>query len=274
MVDYLIRTHDLTVTRACRSAGLSRSAWYRPLQDRLAYDQPLIDALQALAEAKPGLGFWKLYRRLRRQGYSWNHKRVYRVYCQLKLNIRRRTKKRIPTREPQPLMVPLAPNQVWSADFMSDALYGGTRFRTFNVLDDFNREALAIEIDTSLTSERLIRVLGQLEQERGLPDMLRTDNGPEFLGGVFTRWCKDHGIFIDYIEPGKPNQNAYIERFNRTYRNEVLNTWLFRDLDEVREITWRWMLEYNEERDHDGLGGLTPAEALEKARNSTLEVST
>ncbi len=273
-MDYLVNTHGLSVTRACRGAGLSRSAWYRPLQNRLAYDQPLIDVLQALAETKPGLGFWKLYRRLRRQGHAWNHKRVYRVYCQLKLNIRRRAKKRVATRDPQPLMVPLLPNQVWSADFMSDALYGGTRFRTFNVLDDFNREILAIEIDTSLTSERLVRVFEQLRSERGLPDMLRTDNGPEFLGSVFTEWCKDHGVFIDYIEPGKPNQNAYIERFNRTYRNEVLDTWLFRNLDEVREITWHWMLEYNEERDHDSLGGLTPAEALEKARNSTLEVST
>ena len=104
--------------------------------------------------------------------------------------------------------------------------------------------------------------------------MLRTDNGPEFLGSVFTDWCKEHGIFIDYIEPGKPNQNAYIERFNRTYRNEVLDTWLFRNLDEVREITWHWMLEYNEERDHDGLGGLTPAEALARANVLTSEVST
>jgi len=120
---------------------------------------------------------------------------------------------------------------------MSDALYGGTRFRTFNILDDFNREVLAIKIDTSLTRGRLIQVFEQLEIERGLPDMLRTDNGPEFLGKVFTQWCNDHGIFIDYIEPGKPNQNAYIERFNRTYRNEVLDTWLFRNLDEVREIT-------------------------------------
>ena len=266
--------HGLCVSRACHSAGLSRSAWYRPLQNRLEYDWPVINALQALSEKKLGLGFWKLYRRLRRQGHQWNHKRVHRVYCELKLNFRRRAKKRVPTRDPQPLLVPLAPNQVWSADFMSDALYGGMRFRTFNVLDDFNREALAIEIDTSLTSERLIRVFKQLEEERGLPDMLRTDNGPEFLGSVFTEWCEEHGIFIDYIEPGKPNQNAYIERFNKSYRNEVLDTWLFQNLDEVREITWHWMLEYNEERDHDGLDGLTPAEALEEARNSTFEVST
>ena len=144
----------------------------------------------------------------------------------------------------------------------------------FDVLDDFNREALAIEIDTSLPSERLVRVFEQLREERGLPDVLRTDNGPEFLGEVFVSWCEENGVMLDYIEPGKPNQNAFIERFNRSYRNEVLNTWLFRDLDEVREITWAWMLEYNEERDHDGLGGLTPAEVLANARISTLEWST
>jgi len=141
-------------------------------------------------------------------------------------------------------------------------------------LDDFNREALAIEIDTSLPSPRLVRVFEQLKMERGLPDVLRTDNGPEFLGEVFTDWCQDNGMLLDYIEPGKPNQNAYIERFNRSYREEVLDTWLFRDLDEVRNISWAWMLEYNEERDHDSLDGLTPAEVLKQAEDSTLEVST
>ena len=271
---YLKEHHELSIRRACAAIGFSRSAWYRPVVDWLERDRPVAEALMALAEQKPGLGFWKLYRRLRLRGYSWNHKRVYRVYCLLKLNLRRRTKKRVPARDPMPLLVPQKPNQVWSADFMSDALYNGVRFRTFNVLDDFNREALAIEIDTSVPSQRLVRVFQQLKAERGLPDVLRTDNGPEFLGEVFTDWCRANGVMIDYIEPGKPNQNAFIERFNRSYRNEVLDTWLFRNLDEVREITWAWMLEYNEERDHDGLGGLTPAQALENARLSTFEWST
>jgi putative transposase len=273
-VDYLVEAHALSIRKACRAIGLSRSAWYRPLIDWLERDRPIAEALVGLAENKPGLGFWKLFRRLRRLGHDWNHKRVYRVYCLLKLNLRRRPKKRVPPRDPMPLIVPAQPNQVWSADFMSDALYNGVRFRTFNVLDDFNREALAIEIDTSLPSQRLVRVFEQLKTERGLPDVLRTDNGPEFLGEAFTSWCKANGILIDYIEPGKPNQNAFIERFNKSYRAEVLDTWLFRTLDEVRELTWAWMLEYNEERDHDGLGGLTPAEALQQARVSTLEWST
>ncbi len=237
-------------------------------------DRSVAEALGELAEKKPGLGFWKLFRRLRRMGHRWNHKRVYRVYCLLKLNIRRRTKKRIPTRDPMPLSVPEAPNLVWSTDFMSDSLYSGMRYRTFNVLDDFNREILAIEIDTSLPSERIVRVLEQIKEERGLPAVLRNDNGPEYLGAAFVDWCDENDIRIDYIEPGKPNQNAFIERFNRSYRSEVLNTWMFSNLTDVRELTWAWMLEYNEERDHDSLGGLTPAEVLANARVSTYALST
>ena len=273
-MEYLIEAHELSIRKACAAIGLSRAAWYRPLIDWLERDRSVAEALCALAEKKPGLGFWKLFRRLRRMGHDWNHKRVYRVYCLLKLNLRRRTKKRIPVRDPMPLGVPEKANQVWSADFMSDALYNGVRFRTFNVLDDFNREILAIEIDTSLPSQRLVRIFEQLKSERDLPDVLRTDNGPEFLGEAFVSWCEANGILIDYIEPGKPNQNAFIERFNKSYRAEVLDTWLFRNLDEVRELSWAGMLEYNEERDHDGLGGLTPAEVLYNARLSTFELST
>ena len=208
----------------------------------------------------PGLGFWKLYDRLRRVGHPWN--RGYRIYRELQLHQRARRKKRVPT------------SQIWSADLMSDVLYRGSRFRTFNVLEDFNRETLAIEIDTSLTSGRLVRVFEQLAEQRPLPAMLRTDNGPEFLGAEFTKWCKAHGVVIDYIEPGKPNQNAYIERFNRSYWTEVLSVYLFSSLNEVREITWRWMLEYNEERGHDALGKMTPIEFYNNAKVSTFELST
>ena len=128
---YLVDEHELPVQRACESVGLSRSAWYRPLVDWAERDGDVIEALSNLAEKKPGLGFWKLYDRLRRAGHPWNHKRLHRIYCDLRLNQRRRAKKRVPTRHPQPLALPTAPNQVWSADFMSDALYRGPRFRTF-----------------------------------------------------------------------------------------------------------------------------------------------
>ncbi len=222
----------------------------------------------------PRGGFWKCFKVLRRR-HRWNHKRVHRVYCKLRLNQKRRAKKRLPRRIKKPLRVPQQPNQVWSADFMSDVLYAGKRFRTFNVIDDFNRELLHVEIDTSITAKRLIRVFERLRLERSLADVLRTDNGSEFLSGEFVTWAESAGMTIQYIQPGKPNQNAYIERFNRTYRDELLDLYLFRNLSEVHEATYWWMIEYNEQRPHGSLGDLTPIEYLLKnAGNSTLKLST
>lgn len=169
----------------------------------------------------------------------------------MNLHLRRRAKKRLPKRQRAELYVPALPDTVWSADFVSDALNTGKRFRTFNVTDDFNREAIHIEIDTSITTTRLVRVFEQLRDQHGLPQVLRTDNGPEFLGEIFTAWAKEAGMAIQYIQPGKPNQNAYIERFNRTYREEVLDQHLFTSLAHVREATYWWMIDYNEERPHD-----------------------
>lgn len=266
--------HRLPITRSCDCVGLSRSAYYQEAVDWIIRDAEIIDVLNGLVEAHPRWGFWKYIDRLKRQGYGWNHKRIYRVYIGLGLNQPRRTRRRLPQRVRVPLFVPKAPHQVWSADFVSDALYHGTRFRTFNVIDDYNREAVAIEIDTSLRAERLIRVFERLKAERGLPDVLRVDNGPEFLSHEFRGWCQENGILIRYIQPGKPNQNAYIERFNRTYRNEVLNLYLFRSLDQVREITSRWLVEYNDLRPHVALGGLPPCVyATQMAGNSTLKLS-
>src|SRR5699024_5194479 len=183
--------------------------------------------------------------------------------------------KRLPKRVRVPLYVPARPDTVWSADFMADALYCGRRFRSFNVVDDFNREAVHIEIDTSITSERLKRIFQRLHAERGLPQVLRTDNGPEFLGEVFTNWAKEAGMAIQYIQPGEPNQNAYIERFNRTLREAIFDAYLFARLDDVREAVHWWMIEYNEERPHDSLGNLTPMEyGANYAKNSTFELST
>lgn len=193
----------------------------------------------------------------------------------MKLNLRRPARRRLPKRLRVPLYVPKLPDTVWSADFVSDMLFNRRRFRTFNVVDDFNREAMHIEIDTSITSTRLVRVFEQLRQQNGLPQVLITDNGPEFLGEVFTSWAKSAGMAIQYIQPGKPNQNAYVERFNGTYREELLDQHLFASLDDVREATYAWMLEYNEERPHDSLADLTPMEARQQAAgNSTFELST
>ncbi len=166
-------------------------------------------------------------------------------------------------------------NEIWSLDFMSDSLYQGRRFRALNILDEGVREALAIEIDTSLPAQRVVRVLQQLENWRGLPKAIRLDNGPELTSQHLAGWCKDKSIELRFIQPGKPNQNAFIERFNRSYRTEVLNSWLFTSLDEVREITHQWLQSYNEERPHEALGNLPPAvlrERLLAGKSSTFEL--
>jgi putative transposase len=264
----------LSVQRSCRCIGLSRAAYY-VIPKSLNRDAEIIKAINAVIDRHPRWGFWKTYKALRRKSLRWNHKRVYRVYCELLLNHKRRAKKRLPKRIKQPLFVPQFPNQVWSADFMSDTLYAGKRFRTFNVIDDFNREVLQVEIDTSITGRRLIRVFERLRLDRGLPDLLRVDNGPEFLSSEFVTWAESVGMMIHYIQPGEPNQNAYIERFNRTYRNELLDLYQFRNLAEVREATYWWMIDYNEQRPHDSLGDMTPVEYMSKnAGNSTFQLST
>jgi putative transposase len=168
----------------------------------------------------------------------------------------RRTKKRLPVRLRQPLTVIPHSNAVWAIDFMSDTLYGGRRFRTLNILDEGVREGLAIEIDTSLPAERVIRVLEQVLSWRGQPQALRLDNGPELLADRFITWCAERGIELRYIQPGKPDQNAFIERFNRTYRAEVLNAYVSESLDQGREISAAWLQSDNEDRPHDALSQL------------------
>lgn len=197
------------------------------------------------------------------------------MYGQLRLNLPRRTKKRLPSRFRQPLTVVPQPNAVWAVDFMSDTLYGGRRFRTLNVLDEGVREGLAIEIDTSLPAERVVRVLDQVVAWRGQPQALRLDNGPELIAERFMSWCAERGIELRYIQPGKPDQNAFIERFNRTYRTEVLNAYVFESLEQVREISAEWLQSDNEERPHDALAGLPPAtyRARLEARSSPLTLS-
>ena len=230
--------------------------------------------MNKLVEKHPRWGFWKCYSRLRNTGHTWNHKRVYRVYKTMKLNLPRRTKRRLPTRVHQPMAVEARANTEWSMDFMSDTLYHGRRFRTLNVLDEGVREALAIVIDTSIPGGRVVRTLDQLVEWRGRPDAIRVDNGPEYLSQIFANWCRDNRITLNYIQPGKPNQNAYIERFNRTYRHEVLDAYVFESLSQVREITRQWITEYNEERPHDSLGRIPPAQyrrQVENAENSTFE---
>jgi putative transposase len=254
----LIEEHGLSERRACAAVGISRSvARYRPRPDR---DEEVIAVLLELSETYPERGFSKLYKIIRRRGLPWNHKRVWRVYCDLKLNLRRKGKKRLPKREPQPLAVPEAVNATWSADFMSDALWDGRRFRTFNLVDDFNREALVIEIELNLAATRVVRVLERVAAWRGYPGRLRLDNGPEFVAAALADWAEENGVELEFIQPGRPMQNGFIERFNGSYRRGVLDMYVFRTLNEVREQTERWRHAYNEQIPHESLNDMTPVE--------------
>jgi putative transposase len=248
----------MSIRGACSAVKISRTVYcYQPDTSR---DQPVIEALLALVDQYPSRGFGKLFTMLRRQKYTWNHKRVHRIYCGLKLNMRRKGKRRLPNRHPDPLSVPDSINQCWSADFMSDALWYGQRFRTFNLVDDYNREGLAVEVDLSLPARRIVRVLDRVASERGYPAKLRVDNGPELISVHMADWAETHGVELEFIQPGKPMQNGFIERFNRTYREEVLDMYVFNSMSEVRNITENWLLDYNEIRPHESLGDLPPVE--------------
>lgn len=261
----MIAAHGISKRQACKTMRFPRTTFqYKP---KPKDDDQVINQLEELVEKHPGIGFWKSYKRIKRKGFTWNHKRVYRVYTQLKLNIRRRAKKRLPARVKQTLFQPETINQVWSIDFMSDSLWDGRKFRLLNIIDDYNRQVLAIETDTSLPATRLIRALNQLKETRGLPSMIRMDNGPEFISRKLDAWSKDNKVTLVFIQPGKPTQNAFIERCNGSIRRELLNAYVFKTLNEVRAKAEEWMEDYNCNRPHQALNFKTPMDLLEEIMN-------
>ena len=253
---YAIKEHGLSERQACQTLNLSRSVFR--YQSMRPDDSAIKKELLALAAQKPRWGFGMMLAYLKRNCHDWNHKRIRRVYCELHLNLRVKPRKRLPKRNPQPLVQPEHANQSWSLDFMSDSLASGRAFRTLNILDDFNREALWIEVDTSLPAERVIRVLEMLISWRGCHGQIRMDNGPELISHRLEQWAEERKITLAHIQPGKPAQNAFIERFNRTFREDVLDAYLFSSLTEAREIAEVWLEEYNAIRPHKALQGLSP----------------
>lgn len=242
---------------------ISTSVYYYQAK-RKNEDDLIIQELTVLADLNKTWGFWLMFHRLRKLNYAWNHKRVYRVYKMVRLNLRNKRKKRLPARVKEPLLRPINHNITWSIDFMHDTLQCGRKVRSLNILDDFNREVLGIAVDTSLPSQRVIRELSQLIEWRGKPEWIRVDNGPEFIAQVLKDWCKEHSIELIYIQPGKPTQNSLIERFNRTFRQEVLDCFMFSTIKELKVFAQAWMWMYNNERPHASLGYLTPHEFLLK----------
>lgn len=265
MAQKAVEQYQVSVRLACAAFDISECC-YR-YQGKLSDENAIIaDWLIRLTHAYKDWGFGLCFDYLRHvKAFDWNHKRVYRIYRELELNLRIKPKHRITREKPEPLHAPTAPNEVWSMDFMHDQLQDGRAFRLFNVIDDYAREALAVEVDFSLPAVRVIRALNQVIEWRGKPKAIRCDNGPEFIGHALSAWAKTHDIKLEFIQPGKPQQNAYVERYNRTLRYSWLSCHLFEHIEHVQDYATRWLWFYNHERPNKANGGLPPKLMLAKA---------
>jgi putative transposase len=257
-VGVLMTERGFRVTRACGLIEISRSLYrYRR---RRPDSGPLRARIEEIAAIKRRYGYRRVYLRLRREGWEVNRKRVYRLYREAGLAVRRRKRKRIGPFERKPLPKPTVANVSWSMDFVADGLLGGRRLRCLTIVDDCTRECLAIEVDTSITGLRVQGVLDRLADIRGLPQSITVDNGPEFDNQVLDKWAYRSSVHLSFIRPGKPNENAYIESFNGKFRDECLNEHWFISLAHARSIIEAWRIEYNTERFHSSLGNRTPEE--------------
>ena len=262
MAKSIIIARGISIRFACACLNISESCFYYQSKQNAENDQ-IADWLLRLTDNKRRWGFGLCFLYLRNvKGFKWNHKRVYRIYCELELNLRIRPRKRIKRDKPDALAVPADINQVWSMDFMSDSLSDGRSLRTFNVIDDFNREGLAIDVDLSLPSARVIRSLEQVIEWRGKPKVIRCDNGPEYISSEIENWAAKQNITLEHIQPGKPTQNAYVERFNRTVRHEWLDLNVFDSVEHAQELATQWLWTYNNERPHTAIGGVPPRQLL------------
>ena len=262
MAQCVVQGKNVSIRLACEAFHISQTCYrYRPRPS--PENDEIADWLIRLTANRRNWGFGLCFLYLRNiKGYRWSRQRVYRIYRKLELNLRIKPRKRLVRERPEPLAEPITINQVWSMDFMHDRLSDGRSIRLFNVIDDFNREGLNIEVDFSLPSERVVRTLERIIEWRGAPDRIRCDNGPEYISGALMTWASRRGIRIDFIQPGKPQQNSYIERYNRTVRYEWLSHYLFDSIAEVQDHATRWLWTYNHERPNMALGGLTPKQKL------------
>lgn len=258
MAQKAVARGNVSIKLACVTFRISETC-YR-YQSKLSDENEEIAAwLVKLTTKESDWGFGLCFDYLRNvMGFGWNHKRVYRIYCELALNLRIKPRRRLKRNKPEPLKEPIRKDQVWSIDFMHDQLVDHRKFRLFNVIDDYRREGLAIEADFSFPSARVIRVLDHLLEWRDKPTVIRCDNGPEFISRKFVQWANEQNIIIEYIQPGKPQQNAYIERHNRTIRFSWVSKHQFDSLEQVQNYATKWLWFYNHERPHKANGGRPP----------------
>ena len=248
----------LSQRRACGLVGIYRSTFrYTPRRPR---DGELRQRLREQAAQRPRYGYRRLHVLLRREGLDVNHKRIYRLYCEEGLAVRRKRRKRVAQLPRKPKPTPERRNERWSMDFMQDTLFNGRCFRTLNILDDFSRESPAIEVAHSIPGARVARVLDHLAETHGLPEVIVVDNGPEFTSRALDEWAYRNGVRLHFIRPGKPVENCFVESFNGKFREECLNENWFTSLEDAKTKIERWRVDYNEIRPHSALGQLPPAE--------------
>ena len=256
--EYLMKAHQMSERRACRLVEVHRAT--KQYRTKRKHEDTLRQRLGELARQRQCFGYRRLTALLRREGQTINHKRVYRLYRELGLAMRRKRRPRSSRAALPAKVMPSRANQHWAMDFVSDTVAGGQPFRAFTLVDQYTRECPAIEVDTSLPGLRVIRGLERLRQERGLPEEITCDNGPEFVSRAVQAWCAQKGVLLRYIAPGKPMQNVYVESFNGRLREECLNTNWFLHLADARRIIESWRQDYNEQRPHSALAYRTPYE--------------
>ncbi|MFQ0833600.1 IS3 family transposase [Citrobacter gillenii] len=264
MAQDAVRSRNVSIRFACHLFVVSESCYrYQPQLNE--ENEVIADWLLRITGSQRNWRFGLCFLYLRNvKGFRFNHKRVYRIYCELSLNMRIKPKKRLKRDKPEPLAVPESSNECWSMDFMHDQLSDGRSVRLLNVIDDFNRGALAIEVDFSLPASRVVRTLEQLIAWKGKPAAIRCDNGPEYTGRILMSWAAQQNISLRFIQPGKPQQNAYIERYNRTVRYDWLGQHLFSSLDELQSYATQWQWFYNHERPNMALNGYTPMQHIQR----------
>lgn len=253
---------QISIARACSIIGLDRSGYYyAPVRD----DSAVEEKLRQYAARLPTRGCPEYTKRIRREGINWNHKRIERVYVKLGMNKRRRKiRRRLPNPEKLPLLQPIAANITWSADFMEDRLENGRKVRILNIIDDYNREALLCHASFSFPSEKVVELVKRTIDWYGRPATIRTDNGTEFIAKAFEGFCSDSSINHQRIQKGKPMQNGYCERFNRAFREDVLDAYIFENLAQVQALADAWKEDYNNHHPHSSLGNCTPIEFKER----------